>query len=73
MSMLKCIYTSLTVCLCWCIELTTLPPSYADSLEILGASTSWSPKGLSRLVMEQIYLAICLYLNPIQVLFTKKE
>ena len=27
--------------------LTTLSPSYGDCLEILGASTSWSPKSLS--------------------------
>jgi hypothetical protein len=32
------------------IELTTMTPSCADCLEILGASTSWSPKGLSRSV-----------------------
>jgi hypothetical protein len=31
-----------------CVGLTNLPPSCAGSLEILGASTSWSPKGLSR-------------------------
>jgi hypothetical protein len=31
-----------------CVGLTTLPPSCADCLEILGASTSWSPKVLSR-------------------------
>jgi hypothetical protein len=31
-----------------CVGLTTLPPSCAECLEILGASTSWSPKGLSR-------------------------
>jgi hypothetical protein len=31
-----------------CVGLTTLRPSCADCLEILGASTSWSPKGLSR-------------------------
>ena len=29
-----------------------LPPSCADSVEILGASTSWSPKGLSRPVVR---------------------
>ena len=39
--------------ICWgkggrCVGLTTLPPSCADCLEILGASTSWRPKGLSR-------------------------
>jgi len=28
--------------------LTHLPPSCVDGLEILGASTSWSPKGLPR-------------------------
>jgi len=27
------------------VGLTTLPPSCADCLEILGVSTSWSPKG----------------------------
>jgi hypothetical protein len=31
-----------------CVGLTTLPPLCADWLNILGASTSWSPKGLSR-------------------------
>jgi hypothetical protein len=31
-----------------CVGLTILPPSSADCLEILGASTSWNPKGLSR-------------------------
>jgi hypothetical protein len=32
---------------CRCVVLTTLPPSYADYVGILGASTSWSPQGLS--------------------------
>jgi hypothetical protein len=31
-----------------CVRLTTLPPSWADGLEIVGASTSWNPRGLSR-------------------------
>jgi hypothetical protein len=31
-----------------CVGLTTLPPSSADCLEILGASTSWNPKGLPK-------------------------
>jgi hypothetical protein len=39
-----------------CVGLTTLPPSSADCLEILGASTSWSPKGLSRPVKGYLYL-----------------
>jgi hypothetical protein len=34
-----------------CLRLTILPPSCADYLDILGASTSWSPKGRSRDVM----------------------
>jgi hypothetical protein len=34
-----------------CVGLTTLPPSCADCLEILGASTSRNPKGLPRPVM----------------------
>ena len=31
-----------------CLALTTLPPPCADCLEILEASTSWNPKGLSK-------------------------
>jgi hypothetical protein len=30
------------------VVLTTLPPSSADCLEILGASASWNPKGLPK-------------------------
>ena len=36
-----------------CVGLITLPPSCAECLVILGASTSWSPKGLSRSVYVQ--------------------
>jgi hypothetical protein len=39
-----------------CVGLTTLPPSCTYCLEILGASTSWNPKGLSRPVMGLLYL-----------------
>jgi hypothetical protein len=31
-----------------CVRLTTLTPSRADCLEILGASTFWNPQALSR-------------------------
>ena len=31
-----------------CVRLTTLPNSNADCLEILGAATSWNPKGLPK-------------------------
>jgi hypothetical protein len=41
---------------CWCLVLTTLPPSYADCLGTLWASTSWSPQGLSRPVQGLLYL-----------------
>ena len=34
-----------------CVELTTLPPSCADCLEILGASNTCKPKSLSRTIM----------------------
>ena len=34
----------------WCTGLTTLPLSFADCLKILGASTSWTPMGLSGIV-----------------------
>ena len=40
----------------WCLELTTLPPSCADWN--LGASASWKPQGLSRSVMEFLYLYV---------------
>jgi hypothetical protein len=33
-----------------CLGLTTLQHSCADCVEILGTSTSWNPKGLSRAV-----------------------
>jgi hypothetical protein len=39
-----------------CVVLTTLPPSCADCLEILGASTFWNPHGLFRPVMGQFLL-----------------
>jgi hypothetical protein len=39
------------------VGLTTLPPSCADSLEILLPSTSYSHTGLVRSVMEEFYLA----------------
>ena len=34
-----------------CVGLTIFPPSFADFLKILGASASWSLKGLSRPVL----------------------
>ena len=39
-----------------CVGLTTLPPSCADCLQILGAWTSWSPKRLSRPVQGKLCL-----------------
>jgi hypothetical protein len=39
-----------------CVGLTTLPPSYADCLEIWESSTSWNHQGLSRHVMGLPYL-----------------
>jgi hypothetical protein len=39
-----------------CVGLTTLPPSRADCLKILGASISSSPRGLLRPVQGQKYL-----------------
>jgi hypothetical protein len=41
-----------------CVRLTTLPFSCADCLEILGASNSWSPKGLSRPIEGLIFFII---------------
>jgi hypothetical protein len=38
-----------------CVGLTTLLPSCTDCLEILEASASWSPNGLSRSVRTGIY------------------
>jgi hypothetical protein len=42
-----------------CIGLTTLPPTCANSLEIVGASPSPSPKGLSRPVYGLLYKSSC--------------
>jgi hypothetical protein len=39
-----------------CVVLTTLPPSCADCLEILGASTSWNPQSLCRPVQGLLKL-----------------
>jgi hypothetical protein len=39
-----------------CVGLTILPPSRADSLNILETSTFWSPRGLSRPVQGYLYL-----------------
>jgi hypothetical protein len=38
-----------------CVGLTPLPPLCADCLPILGVSTSWSTKGLSRPVQRLLY------------------
>jgi len=46
----------------WCVGLTILAPSFADFLKILGASSSWSLKDLSRPVMGQIYFHLLRYL-----------
>ena len=50
---------------------TTLPPSCADCLEILVASNSWKPQGLSRPVMGLLYVLLecvrqlkCLTVSP---------
>jgi hypothetical protein len=42
-----------------CLGLITLPPSRADCLEILGASTSWRSQVLSRPVMGLFYRLQC--------------
>jgi len=50
-----------------CIMLTTLPPLCADYLEILAASTSWSPKGLLRHVQGKLYLYLMVVWLGIQM------
>jgi hypothetical protein len=45
--------------------LTTLPPSYADFIEILGASNSWSSKGFPRPVMRQLFLLTIIPFNAV--------
>jgi len=52
-----------------CMGLTTLPPSCADCSEILGASNSWNPQGLSGLVIELLYLLYLLSLTNTAVDF----
>ena len=44
-----------------CVRLTNLLPSCTDCPEILGASTSWSPKGLSRPVWGLVCLYSCIH------------
>jgi hypothetical protein len=39
-----------------CVLLATFPPFCADFLEILGASNSWIPSGVSRHVQGKIYI-----------------
>ena len=39
-----------------CLWLTPLPTLYVDCLEILGASTIWTPIGLSKPVQVQLYI-----------------
>ena len=39
-----------------CVGLTTLPPSCADCLNVLGHSNSWSLRGLSRPVQGEFHL-----------------
>jgi hypothetical protein len=53
-----------------CVGLTTLPTSCADCLEILRASTSWNPKGLSRPVVGKLYLYFTLWFNYLQWLLS---
>jgi hypothetical protein len=40
------------------LGLKTLPPSCAECLDILGASTFWNPKGPSRHVMGLLYSSL---------------
>jgi len=40
-----------------CVGLTILPPICNKCTGILGASTSWSPKGLSKPIVGQLYSA----------------
>jgi hypothetical protein len=51
-----------------CLGLKTLPPSWAECLVILGASTSWSPKDLPRPIMGWLYLSAegTMYCNFLQ-------
>jgi len=48
-----------------CIRLTTLPPTCANSPEIVGASPSPSPKGLSRPVYGLLYKGSCVNMELI--------
>jgi hypothetical protein len=46
--------------------LTTLPPSCADYLEILEASTSWSAKGMYRPVTGYLHFLFYYLFFPVQ-------
>ena len=54
-----------------CAGLTTLPPSYTDCVEILGASTSWNPKCLSRSGQDCVTVTLRLKFGPQCITFTQ--
>ena len=56
-----------------CVGLTTLPPSCADCLEFLAASTSCSPKGLSSPAMGLLYIHITSNCIPINILSERQS
>jgi hypothetical protein len=54
----------------WCVGLTTLPPSCADCLEILGASKSWNQSGPIQGSFVWVW-RVCVYLYV--VILTSSE
>jgi len=44
-----------------CVKLTILTPSCVDCLEILEASTSWNPQGLSRPLQSLLVNSVIIY------------
>ena len=48
-----------------CVKLTSLPPSCANFLEILGASSSWRSKGLATLCRDGVTFFTLVWLHDV--------
>jgi hypothetical protein len=53
--------------------LITLPHLFADYLEILGASTSWSPKDVPRFVYAELYTFAYIWQRGIKMLLYREQ
>jgi len=56
-----------------CVGLITVPPLFADYLEILGYQTYWSPKGVSRSVYAELYRFVYIWQKGIKKFLSRKQ